>query len=337
MDGEEGAMQRRDFLALIGAAATVASPVASYTQTPPKLVRLGILQAGTREDGDKLSGEPFLSELAKLGYVEGSGLIVERRYADGKLDSLPALAAELIAFRPDLIFAPPAPAAAAAKALTTTIPIVFCFVNEPVGLGFAQSLARPGGNLTGMSNFSVEIAAKRVELLKELVPALTRLAAWYNPEAVSDAIEMPAVEDAAARFGMQFLAIKANMPAEYDAAAEVTHNWAAHAVYISSNPTAFANRKQIVALAAASKMPAAYFQAAFVADGGLISYAANFQDLARRSAVYADKIFRGAKPADLPIEQPTRLDLTINLKTAQALGLTVHQSLLLRATELIGG
>jgi putative ABC transport system substrate-binding protein len=147
------------------------------------------LQGGTREDGDKLSGEPFLSELVKFGYVEGKNLIVERRYADGRLDRLPALAAEIIAFRPDLIFAPPAPAAAAAKALTATVPIVFCFVNEPVALGLVQSVARPGGNLTGMSNFSVEIAGKRVELLKELVPGLTRLAIWYNPEAVNDAIE----------------------------------------------------------------------------------------------------------------------------------------------------
>ena len=139
-------------------------------------------------------------------------MIVERRYADGDLARLPALAAEIIALQPDLIFAAGAPAAAAVKALTTTIPIVFCFVNEPVALGFAQSLAHPGGNLTGMSNFSVDIAGKRVEFLKELVPGLTRLATWYNPEAVNDAVELKAVEDAAAKLGMQFLAIAANKP-----------------------------------------------------------------------------------------------------------------------------
>jgi len=330
-------MRRRGFIALVGAAAVAAWPTAPSAQAPPNLVRLGILQGGTREDGDKLSGEPFLSELVKFGYVDGKNLIVERRYADGRLDRLPALAAEIIAFRPDLIFAPPAPAAAAAKALTATVPIVFCFVNEPVALGLVQSVARPGGNLTGMSNFSVEIAGKRVELLKELVPGLTRLAIWYNPEAVNDAIEMSAVENAAARFGMQFLAIKANKPAEYEAAVAATRDWGAHAVYLNSNPAAFANRSQIMALMAAAKIPTMYFNSSFVAEGGLISYAANFPDLARRSAVYADKIFRGAKPADLPIERPTRLDLSINLNTAQALGLTVPQSLLLRATELIDG
>src|SRR5262249_15874409 len=156
-------------------------------------------------------------------------------------DRLPELAAEIIAFQPDLIFAPPAPAAAAVKALTTTIPIVFCFVNEPVALGLVPSLAHPGGNLTGLSNFSAQIPGKRIELLKELVPEMTRLAAWYNPEAMNDAIELSAVEAAAARLGMQFVAVKANVPTEYDAAAETTRIWGAHALYINSNPSAFAN------------------------------------------------------------------------------------------------
>lgn len=327
-------MKRRDLVAFVSGA-VVLWPYPADAQLPTKVFRLGLLQTGKPGDADKLSGEPFLSELARLGYVEGRNLVVERRYADGNLDRLPVLAAEIIAFRPDLIFAPPAPATAAVKALTTTIPIIFCFVNEPVALGFAQSIAHPGGNLTGMSNFSVEIAAKRVEFLNELVPGLTRLAAWYNPEAVNDAIELAAVEGAAASFGMQFLPIKANKPAEYDAAAAATRDWGAHAVYLNSNPAAFVNRGQIIALMAASKMPMMYFIASFVADGGLICYAANFPDLARRSAIYADKIFRADKPADLPIERPTRLDLSINLKTAQALGLAIPQSLLLRATELV--
>jgi len=327
-------MKRRELIAFAGIGAALRSfPVAA--QAPAKRVRLGILQGGARADVEKFSDQPFLTELARLGYVEGNNLIVERRFAEGRLERLPALAAEIIAFQPDLIFAPPAPAAAAAKALTTTIPIVFCFVNEPVALGFAQSLARPGGNLTGVSNFSVEIAGKRIELLKELVPGLTRLAAWYNPQAVSYAVEVPAVEQAAARLKMQFLAVKANVPTEYDAAAETTRGWGAHGLYVSANPSAYANRKQIVDLAAALKLPTTYFHAGFVADGGLMSYATNFADLARRAAGYAVKIFQGANPADLPIEQPTRLDLTINLKTAQALGLAIPQSLLLRATELI--
>jgi putative tryptophan/tyrosine transport system substrate-binding protein len=327
-------MRRRELIAFASGVLIFPS-VSSLAQAPPKTVRLGILQTGTREEADKFVIEPFLGQLAKLGYVEGQNLIVERRYGDGILARLPALAAEIIALRPDLVFAPEGSATRAVKALTTTIPIVFCFVSDPVALGFAQSLAHPGGNLTGMSNFSVDIAGKRVELLKELVPGLTRLAIWNNPEGVSDAIELKAVEDAATKLGMQFLAIAANKPAEYEAAATATREWGAHAVYLNINPAAATNRKQIIALMAAAKLPMMYFNARFVAEGGLICYAANFPDLARRSATYAAKIFDGAKPADLPIEQPVLLELAINMKTAQALGLLIPPLLLVRATEVI--
>ena len=325
-------MKRRELIAFASGVLIFPS-VSSLAQAPPKAVRLGILQGSNRGDND--SDEPFLGELAKLGYVEGQNLIVEHRYAAGNLARLPALAAEIIALQPDLIFAPAAPATAAVKALTTTIPIVFCFVSEPVALGFAQSLAHPGGNLTGMSNFSVEIAGKRVELLNELVTGLTRLGTWNNPEAVNDAVELKAVEDAAAKLGMQFRAIAANKPTEYEAAAAATREWGAHAVYLNGNPAAFGNRKQIIALMAAAKLPMMYFNATFVAEGGLICYAANYPDLARRSATYAAKIFGGAKPADLPVEQPVLLELAINMKTAQALGLLIPPSLLARAAEVI--
>ncbi|MBI3706663.1 MAG: ABC transporter substrate-binding protein [Proteobacteria bacterium] len=321
-------------IALLGGVAT-AWPTAARAQTSERIFRIGILHAGVREDNDKSTGIPFLSGLAELGYVEKRNLIVETRYAEGRLERLPQLAAEILASRPDLVFAPAAPATAAVKALTTTIPIVFCFVNEPVVLGFARSLARPGGNLTGMSNFSVEIAGKRVELLKELAPTLNRLCAWRNPDAVNDAVELHEVEMAAARFGAQFLVIAARTPAEYDAAAAATRAWGADAIYVNSNPAAVVNRKQIIGLAAALKIPAVYFNTTFVEDGGLICYAANFPDLARRAAAYAGKILRGAKPGDLPVEQPTKFELAINLKTAKALGLTIPQSILLRADEVI--
>ena len=316
-------------------AGTLAAPLASFAQQQGKVWRIGILQAGVREDNDKSSGIPFLAGLAELGYVEGRNLLVETRYAEGKLERLPALAAEILAFKPDLIFAPAAPATAAVKALTSTIPIVFCFVNEPVALGFAQSLARPGGNLTGMSNFSVEIAAKRIELLKEIVPKLNRLCAWINPDAVNDAVELREVERAAARFGMQFLALKARTPPEYDEAAVAARKWGADAIYINSNPAAVVNRKQIISLIAAMKKPAIYFMTPFVEDGGLIAYAVNFPDLARRTASYADKILRGAKPGELPVEQPTRIELVINMKTAKALGITIPPSIMLRADKVI--
>jgi putative ABC transport system substrate-binding protein len=325
--------KRRKLLVVLGAGA-LAAPLASVAQQQ-KIYRIGVLQAGTREDNDKGSGIPFASGLAELGYVEKRNLIIETRYAEGKLERLPALAAELVAMKPDLIFAPPAPATAAVKALTTTIPIVFCFVNEPVALGFAKSLAHPGGNLTGMSNFSVEIAGKRIELLKEIVPKLNRLCAWINPDAVNDAVELQAVERAAARFGMQFLAAKAQTPAEYDAAAATTRKWNADAIYINSNPSAYVNRKHVIGLIAALKKPAIYFQSGFIDDGGLIAYAVNFPELARRTAIYADKILRGAKPGDLPIEQPTKIELVLNMKTAKALGIAIPQSILLRADRVI--
>lgn len=318
---------------LIAFAASALAPRVGHAQA--KVYRIGILQAATREDATKLSGEPFLSRLAQLGFVEGRNLVVEARYAGGQLERLPALAAEILATKPDLIFAPPAPATATVKALTSTIPVVFCFVNEPVALGFAQSLARPGGNLTGLSNFSVEIAAKRIELLKELAPKLNRLCAWYNPDTVNDPPELREVERAAARFEMQFLPVTARNAAEFDEAAVATRKWNADAVYLNANPPSFANRKQIIGLVAGLKKPAIYWNTTFVEDGGLIAYAVNFPDLARRAAGYADKILRGAKPAELPIEQPTKIELAINMKTAKALGIPVPQAMVLRAERVI--
>ena len=324
---------RRKLVIALGAGA-LAAPFGLFAQQQ-KIYRIGILQSGVREDNDKSSGLPFISGLAELGYVEGRNLIIDTRYAEGKLERLRALAGEIVSAKPDLIFAPAAPATAAVKALTTTIPIVFCFVNEPVALGFAQSLAHPGGNLTGMSNFSVEITGKRIELLKELTPKLTRLCAWYNSDAMNDAVELRAVESAAAHFGMQFLAIRARNPAEFDEAAAATRKWGADAIHINSNPVAYTNRKQIISLVSELKKPAVYFITTFVEDGGLIAYAVNQPDLARRIAVYADKIMRGAKPGDLPIEQPTRIELSINMKTAKALGIKVPNTILVRADKVI--
>jgi len=324
---------RRQILAVFASGAL--APLAAFAQPQSKVWRIAILLAGRRVDTEMQSNAPFLAGLAELGYVEHRNLVVETRYGEGKLERLPELAKELIAWKPDLIFAPPAPATAAVKALTTTIPIVYCYVNEPVALGFAQSLAHPGGNLTGMSNFSVEIAGKRIEQLKEITPKMKRLCAWINPDAVNDTVELNAVEAAATRYGMQFQVLKARTPPEYDEAAAATRKWNADAIYINSNPAAFANRRQIIDLIAALKVPATYFNINFVEDGGLIAYAVDFQELARRSAVYADKIFRGAKPGDLPIEQPTKVNLAVNQKTAKALGIKIPQSILVRADKVI--
>lgn len=324
---------RRKLILALGANGLVAA-LPAFAQSK-KAYRIGILQAGIREDNEKTSGHPFIAGLAELGYVEGRNLVIDTRYAEGKLERLPALAAEIVNARPDLIFAPAAPATAAVKAMTGTIPILFCFVNEPVALGFAQSLAHPGGNLTGMSNFSVEITGKRIELLKEITPKLSRLCAWFNPDAMNDAVELRAVENAATRYGMRFLAIRARNAKEFDEAADATRKWGADAIYINSNPVAYTNRRQIITLIGALRKPAIYFITTFVDDGGLIAYAVDQPALARRIATYADKILKGAKPGDLPIEQPTKIELTINLKTAKALGIKVPQSILVRADRVI--
>ena len=221
------------------------------------------------------------------------------------------------------------------KAATSTIPIVFCYVNDPVAVGFAQSLAHPGGNLTGLSNSSLEIAGKRIELLKEAVPAIRRVAVWYNPETASDPIELHALQSAAMALGLESHAVPARTPAEFEKAGVLTREWSADGISLTANAAAFTNRRLIVELIAGLKLPAIHWNAEFVEIGGLMSYAANFPDLARRAAHYAAKILRGAKPADLPVEQPAVFDLVVNLRAAQSLGLTLPQSLLLRADRVL--
>ncbi len=323
---------RRDLLIACGAAICV--PYLARAQAA-KVHRIAILQAGTRELTDRLSVTPFKSGLAALGYAEGRNLVIDIRYAEGKLERLPDLAGELVATKPDLIYAPAAPATTAAQALTSTIPIVYCFVNDPVALGFAQSLARPGGNLAGLSNYSSAVAGKRVELLGEIVPRLARLAVWYNPDTVNDPIELREVESAVARLRAQVLELKVRSAADYEQAASASRKWNADAIYITSTPTNFTNRRQIIALVAGLKKAATYPTTVFVEDGGLMTYTVNFPDLSRRAATYADKILRGAKPADLPVEQPTKFELVINLRTANALGIKIPAALLQRSDSVI--
>lgn len=325
-------IRRRQFLAAAGA--MLGAPWVR-AQGQARIYRIGVLQAGKREDAVKVSEEPFLRALAALGYAEGHNLVIERRYADGRLERLPALAREIVARKPDLILSPASQPTAALKETATTIPVVFCFVTDPVAFGFAQSLARPGGNFTGLSNFSAVVAGKRVELLREAVPKLNRLCAWYNPDTVSDGIELEEVKRVAERFRMQFLALRARGPAEYDEAAAATRKWAADSIYVVANPTSYVSRRQIAALIAGLKVPAIYWNSDFVEEGGLISYAADFHDLARRAAGYADKILRGAKPAELPIEQPSLLKLVVNIRAARAIGIPLSQSILQRADRVI--
>jgi putative ABC transport system substrate-binding protein len=324
-------MRRRSFIAFMGSAALART---AFAQTSQRTFRIGQLHASPISEALRLSA-PFMPTLAEQGFVEGRNLIVDTRSAEGHLDRLPALAAELVALKPDLIVALPAPATAAVKALTSDIPIVFAFVNDPIGLHFAASLSRPGGNLTGLSNFSVEISAKRVQLLREAFPALHRLAIWRNSTAVNDAIELAEYKRAANLYRMEALIIDARNPGEYEAAAAQSNQWKADGLCMTSNPPAFVNRRIIIELAARLGKPMMYWNTIFVEDGGLISYAVNFQDIARRAAIYAAKILRGARPGELPIEQPTKFELAINQRTAKTLGIVFPQSILFRADKVI--
>jgi putative ABC transport system substrate-binding protein len=324
-------MRRRTFIGFMGSAALART---AFAQKSQRTFRIGRLEASPISEALKLNA-PLMPTLAEQGFVEGRNLIVDTRSAEGQLDRLPALAAELIALKPDLIVALPAPATAAVKALTSDIPIVFAYVNDPIGLHFAASLNRPGGNLTGLSNFSVEIAGKRVELLREAFPDLRRLAIWWNPAAVNDPIELAEYKRAANVLGMEVLTIEAGKPSEYEAAATQSDQWKADGLCITSNPPAFINRRIIIELAARLSKPAIYWNTLFVQDGGLISYAVNFQDLARRAAIYAAKILRGAAPGELPIEQPTKFELAMNQRTAKTLGIVFPQSILLRADKVV--
>jgi putative tryptophan/tyrosine transport system substrate-binding protein len=325
-------MQRREFL--IASAGVAALARTSFAQKAQRTFRIGQLLASPATESLRLSA-PFMPTLAEQGFVEGRNLIVDTRSAEGQLDRLPALAAELVALKPDLIVALPAPATAAVKALTSEIPIVFAYVNDPIGLHFAASLDRPGGNLTGLSNFNVTIAAKRVELLREAFPDLHRLAIWRNSAAVNDSIELVEYQRAANVLGMDVRTIDVRNPAEYEAAAAQSDQWKADGLCITSNPPAFLNRHTIIKLAAQLGKPMIFWNTIFVEDGGLISYAVNFQDLARRAAIYAAKILRGAAPGELPIEQPTKFELAVNQRTAKTLGIVFPQSIMLRADQVV--
>jgi putative ABC transport system substrate-binding protein len=283
---------------------------------------------------DQLSGS-FFPALAGFGFEEGRNLIVERRWADGQVERLSALAAEIVATKPDLIFAPPGPGAAAVKAHTSQIPTVFCFVNDPVGLGLVKSLSRPAGNLTGLSTFSVELVGKRIELLREITSRLTRLFAWYTADIRDDVVELQEVERAARLLDLQLKTVAVRTPDDIGAVLDDARRWNADGIYVVPGTTAYAARSQVVARAAELSLPAVYGNAVFVREGGLISYAVDYPDLARRAATYAAKILRGAKPADLPVEQPTKFELAINLKAAKALGLDVSPRLQQLADEVI--
>ena len=326
-------MKRRQFITLLGGAAA-AWPLAARAQQPAMPV-IGLLDPRSPDAmADRLRA--FRQGLKEVGYVEGENVTIIYRFAEDQNDRLPELAAELVRRQVTVIAASATTAAPAAKAATTTIPIAFIAAEDPVRLGLVASLARPGGNLTGINFFSSELAAKRLDLLHELLPRAARIAVLVNPaNATNTASILRDVEAAARAIGLQVQVLNASTSREINAAFEDVGRDRPDAVYVGSNTFLTARRIQVVQLAAFHRLPAVYPTPDFVQVGGLMSYGANFMDAFRQLGIYTGRILKGAKPADLPVMQSSKFDLVINAETARMLGLTVPPSLLARADEVI--
>jgi putative ABC transport system substrate-binding protein len=323
-------MRRRDFVTLVGGAA--AWPLAARAQQTGKVPTIGFLVAGTPS-----SHGPWFAVLVKrlreLGWIEGANLVIEYRWAEGHKERYAEIATELARLKVDVIVTT-GPAVPAAKQATSVIPIVFALAGDPVGTGLVASLARPGGNVTGLSIQQTDIAGKRLEILREVVPGLRRLAIMGNigfPDAV---LEMKEIQSTAKMLGVEVATLEIRR-AEDIAPAFVTLKDRFDALYVVSDPLININKVRINTLALGARLPTMHGFRELVEAGGLIFYGPNFPDLFRRSADYVDKILRGTKPGDIPIEQPTKFDLVLNLTTAKALGLTIPESFLLRADEVI--
>jgi putative ABC transport system substrate-binding protein len=323
-------MRRRNFITLLGGAA--AWPLAARAQQKPMPV-IGYLALASPGPSAPLVAA-FHRGLSETGYVEGQNLAIEYRWAEGRDDRLPVLAADLVRRKVDLIVTTSIPSALAAKSATLTIPIVFEIGVDPVEFGLVTSFARPGGNLTGVAMMNVELMPKRFELLSELVPEAKAIALLRNPHAITEAL-IRALQEAARPKGVQFHILEASSDSEIDAAFASLAQRPTGALLVLSDPFFFNRREQIVALAARHAVPAIYDFGEYVRAGGLISYGASLTAAARQAGTYAGKILKGAKPADLPVLQPTTFELVINLKTAKALGLVIPPSILARADEMI--
>jgi putative ABC transport system substrate-binding protein len=318
--------------ALLFAVAAAGLPVGAQA---PKTAKIGILSA-TTPAALAPSVEAFREGLRELGWVEGKSFVLEARYGEGKVERLPELARELVALRMDVIVTPADLSIAAAKRETQTIPIVMALSSDPVGAGFVASLARPGGNITGLSNISPELSGKRLELLKEAVPGFSRVALLWNPDVRGAVLDYKEAASAARSLRVEVQSVEASRAEDLDRAFSTITSWRAQALMLPGvNPVGFANRAQIVSFAQRNRLPSMFPTKEYVDSGGLMSYGPSLVDLFRRAAGYVDKILKGAKPADLPVQQPTKFELAINLKTAKTLGLTLPQSLLRRADEVI--
>jgi putative ABC transport system substrate-binding protein len=325
-------MRRREFITLLGGAAA-AWPLAARAQQATKLPTIGFLGANTPVTQSQWTAA-FVQRLRELGWIEGRTVAIEFRWAEGRSERFAEIAAEFVRLKVDIIVTSGTQAVVAAKQATSVIPIVFATVGNPVGTGLVAALARPGGNVTGLSNQTTDIAGKRLELLRDVIPGLRRLAILANVGNVTAVLEMREVQAAASTLGLQVATLEIRR-AEDIAPAFETLKGSAEALYVVIDPLLTTNRVRINTLALGARLPTMHGFREYVEAGGLMSYGPNFPDLFRRAADYVDKILRGAKPGDLPVEQPTRFSLIINLTTAKALGLEIPPTLLARADEVI--
>ena len=311
------------------------APLAARAQPPAKVSRIGVLFSGSASSAAHLA-EAFRQGLSAAGYEDGRSIFIEFRYAGGKLDRLPDLVAELVRLKVDIIVATTTPPALAAQKATATIPIITVAVGDPVASGLVASLGRPGGNITGLTFLpGPEIVGKYLELLKEAVPKVSRVAVLWNPGTQVHPLLLKEAEGPARVLKLVLRPLEARGPGEIEGVFEKAAREGATALVVLPDPVFFSERARIAALAEKSRMPVMYSMREHVDAGGLMAYGANARDLFRRAATYVDKILKGAKPADLPVERPTKFDLVINMKTAKALGLTIPPSILVRADQLI--
>jgi putative ABC transport system substrate-binding protein len=324
-------MRRRDFIAAVGGA--VAGPLAARAQQPAKQPTIGFLGSGTLE-GQGQWVAAFLQRLRELGWIEGRNITIEYRWAEGNSDRADELAAELVRRRVDVIVTYANPIVLAVKRSTSTIPIVFAAAADPLGTGLVSTLARPGGNVTGLSVEATDLGSKRLELLRDVVPNFRRLGIMANVGNSASVLEMREVQSASGTLGLEVKTLDIRQAEDIARAFDELRGHA-DALYVCIDTILFANRIRIITLALAARLPTMFTTREAVKAGGLMTYGPSFPELFRRAGDYVDKILHGAKPEDLPVEQPTKFDLVLNLTTAKALGLTVPPSLLATADEVI--
>ena len=326
---------RRIGLVVVLAVGLTLPTLAAKAQETAKKAHVGVLLLTPRAGAGGTYIEALRGGLRELGYVEGKNLLLEIRSAEGRPDRLPGLAAEILSTRPDVLVTAGSEAILTLKRATDVIPIIMATVMDPVALGITPNLAKPGGNLTGLAILSLELTSKRLQLLKEAFPRLSRVAVLWNPDNPGNALALKEVETAAQALGLSWQGFAVQRPDKLVEAFEAVVGAQCNGILAIEDSVLFSHLSRIVESAARSRLPAMYAFRQFADAGGLMSYGPNTPDSFRRAAVYVHKILKGAKPADLPIEQPTKFELVINLKTAKALGLTIPHSLLLRADQVI--